>query len=227
MSVEDIYACDIHFRHQENDNLYCFIFQIQSEANEAVASRDVAVHGLNKVWPALRPIITTEAVGLCAVGREIWPATSIPEIQRIDENGSREIGLSTALPGQNSMVAQLFGDAGNPNRFNRGRDFLAAWNCQDQTRGMFDSDPLSDAQTFYEGDWKTFTATSGNQFRWGTFSLTQAKKTVPQNGNPPVDPDAVFFWPIELVRLNPLVRTQRRRQPEDPCRVYRTFDPNI
>lgn len=229
MAINDVYVGDIHMRLQDNPNLYCFFYQITVENDETAAARDVAVHLKDVVAPLLIAFHTPAVIFRCSTGREVWPASSIVEVQDINDlPGDDTPNLDhTTLPGQVSLLAHLYGNAADPNKSNRGRDFLHGFSTQDCDNGIWQTSILSSVQNFYEVLPKTFTSVNQNTFAWGHFSLTQAAKTVGQNGNPPVDPLAKFFWNIELIRLHNLARTQRRRQPEDPCQQYVTFDPRL
>lgn len=225
MPEGDIYQGDVVFLLQDNPNRYCFFYEMQSESNQGVAARDVAVHLKDFVVPLMLPMVRIEVTFVCTEAREIHPQTSIVETQAVDLVGDRDDVGQTALPGQCSALAQLFGDADNPDRFNRGRDFWTGFaDGIDHENGKWTDVVLQLLQTFYESLPKTFTSTNSNSFRWGHFSRTRAKQN---EADPPPVPLHQIFWPIELIRLQHLVKTQRRREPSFPCELLNTFDPNI
>ncbi len=217
MATGDVYQGEQHFTLQSNPNTYCFFYQITTEVNESVASRDVAVHMKDVVFPLIQALTVDTAIFHCVTGKEVWPKTSIVEVQETPGIGGQDKGLAQILPGQCNMVAQLYGDQANPTASNKGRDFWTGWISDDQEDGKFESSATGVIQTFYETLPKSFTSTNGNVFDWGVFSMKLAKQS------PPVP----FFFTVKLIRINKLVRTQRRRQPEDPCPAFVTFDPNL
>ena len=144
------------------------------------------------------------------------PNNSIPLIAPVTTPaGSRT--PADNLPGQCSLVATLFGNTSDPNGKNRGRDFWAGGQEGDQANGVWGTGGGVFAEIikdYYEARTVLVSPVSGNVFSWGTFSA----KAV-------ADADPIHFWQMELVRLRLLVRTQRRRQPTDPCETFLEAEP--
>lgn len=216
MSVGDVYMSALHFTYQGNANLFCNYFQVDEEPSVDDVITDVEAY-INTDWASdLRPIVDTSFVVDCIEVRQVHPNNSIPLITTVAiPAGSRT--PADNLPGQCSLVATLFGDKNNPDKNNRGRDFWTGGQEGDQAAGVWDtaaSKFLDLVKDYYANRTVLVSPVSGNVFSWGTFSATRAKAAT-----------APWFWQMELVRLRHLVRTQRRRQPADPCETFTTVEP--
>ena len=233
MPVNDVYQVDINTRFQENDNIYCFVYQVRTVVDETLIPGDLETYGELTIAPALLPIHIPGVVFRCVVVNQIWPNASIPTIESLlDAPGTRT--FTKGLPGQCSAVVQIFGDTSDPTGRNRGRDYLYGQDVGDLAvaGNVWDAGYLTDVCTFYQVLDDGFTSPGGNVFELGVFSRMQAKENIdPQfvsNGGIVPDPDTFgddFFNQVVLYRLQPLVRTQRRRQPLDPCLDLTNCDP--
>ncbi len=208
MAVDYIYQTIIHSKHQNNANAYCWYFRVSTEVVADDVPDDLLVV-ITAIQSAMRSLHTTDVNFECNEVRQIWPNNSLPQIGITDEAGTRT--TTASLPGQCSCVVTLYGDTTNPTKFNRGRDFLYGMDEADQGNGLFTVGPgyLTDVDTFYAAR-SLITAQGGNEFEWGNFSMTKAKL---------LGALATYWFPMELMRSRQLVRTQRRRQPLDPCEV--------
>lgn len=224
MPAGDVYTGELHFELQNNFNIYSFFYEVTNESNETTVARDIAVHIKEDVWPLIKPDVRINFLAHCAIAREVCPATSLNSVIRIDEPGEEDAINVETLPGQCSLLAQLFGDTENPNRHNRGRDFWTGFSDSAQVNGFWQAAKIADVQAFYEALPKSFTSENANTLRWGVFSPTRCKQN---KAEPPPEPLHQVFWPVQLVRLVFAVRTQRRREHFDPCFTTAPFDPNI
>ncbi len=225
MAVGDVYSADIHMTYQQNPNVYCFNYEVTTQANEDAIVSDLLTFAENTIQADLLPLHVTGALFPCVTVKQIWPNSSLPAIAATPATpGTRT--TTTSLPGQCSNVWQVYSNTGNPTGRNRGRDFLYAQDCADLTIGgdKYDAGYLAAVAAVYDGITNVVAPGSGNVFDWVVFSRTQAMENIdPQyvgNGgavpNPPTFGDDASNVVI-LVRSDGLVRTQRRRQPEDPC----------
>lgn len=218
--VGDIIQVNNEFVFQGDANLYSWFLQCDDVVDSGAMDIDMEEFGgLREV--AWRPLQAIELNFACISWRRLWPQKSLPRVAATGNIGTWT-PVDGPLPGQNSLVVTLYGDVDDPNRNNRGRDFISGLDGASQVNGVWSFGILDQARQLvemYETMTSTFVAfASGNVYRIGLFSQTQANKTIPQ-GDPPVieDPDAVFFWPLVQVRGRSLVRTQRRRAAQDPC----------
>lgn len=213
MPVDDIYLGNIENEFQGNANTYSFYLRVETVNDEDNISAGV-LEFLAARRTALLPLHSLLVTFRCNTVRQVWPNKSLPESDITGLIGSRTC-TAGVLPGQCSAVITLYGDKANPTQHNRGRDFMTGACVDDQVNGTWFTGPASYLQDwcdYYQTMTNSFTDSFGNVFDIGIFSLTQAKKTIE------VPPQAVvFFWPLNFVRGRSLVRTQRRRQPEDPC----------
>lgn len=231
MAVDDVYMGVAHSIYQQNANVFCVYFQVESEIDESAIAQEIADWVELVAVVALQPLRATLVEWRCSTARRIWPDTSI---ETVNPFGPFALGTRVGtdyLPGQLSAVIQLVGNSDTPTSRNRGRDFHY---------GMLQSDIdtfganwtaafQQELNDIYVAFTSTFTTTTSNVLRLGVFSRTQAEENVdPQyvsNGGTVPDPPTFgdpFFNILDQVRSNPLIRTQRRRQPEDPCRFYTT-----
>jgi len=224
----DVIQVNNEFTFQGDANLYSWY--LQSSVVVFSDAMDVDMEEFAKAREAaLRPLSAILLTFACVSWRRIWPQKSLPRVVSTGFPGTFT-PTSGALPGQNSLVVTLYGDVDDPNRHNRGRDFWTGFDADSQANGVWKLGPGDQATLFaamYATMTSTFEATvSGNEYRIGLFSRTQANKTIPQ-GDPPiiVDPAAVYFWPLQQVRARSLVRTQRRRAAQDPCEAI--FDQDV
>lgn len=216
MAVGDIYMTALHFTYQKNVNLMCNYFQVDEEPSSDDVETDLATFVQDDWDDELRSIFDDKFVVDCSEVRQVHPNNSIPLVTAVlNPTGSRTPG--DGLPGQCSLVATLFGNKTDPNAKNRGRDFWTAGQEGDQANGKWRTVPgefLNLVELYYGARTVLVSPPSGNVFSWGNFS----RKAV-------AVADPIHFWQMELVRIRHLVRTQRRRQPSDPCETYTSVEP--
>lgn len=216
MAVGDIYLSTIEFTYQNNPNAYHFHLKVTTEGDPDNTGTHVAQFGQARTI-AYQALHNTFVDFQCATARQIWPNKSVPEVVITNLSGNRTTTGPITLPGQCSCVVTLYGDPVDPTKHNRGRDFWTGQLAQDQELGLWDHPAayLQEVCDWYAAMGNTYT-NGGNVFDIGIFSPTEAKRSL----GPPPDPTVVFFWKLQKIRAKQLVRTQRRRQPEDPCEVF-------
>lgn len=215
MPVGDIYVVSNEFEYQDNANAYSFYLRVTAEANPNLVGSQLLDFGVARqtAWLPLHQVLVTFR---CVTARQVYPTNSLPQLRITDVTGSRSCFPSLAgLPGQCCAVATLYGDIANPTANNRGRDFITGMCCSDQINGVIDVDGGGyggDLCLMYVTMSSSYTA-GGNEYEIGIYSPTRAKPPMW-----PVTPSVVpFFWRLQHVRVRSLIRTQRRRQPQDPC----------
>ena len=223
----DVIQVNNEFTFQGDANLYSWYLQASVVVLSNTMDVDLEEFG-NQRQAALLPLSAGALNFACISWRRLWPKKSLPRVAATGFGGTFT-PVNGPLPGQNSLVVTLYGDVDDPNRNNRGRDFWTGLDSASQFDGVWNLGPGNQATLFaamYATMTSTFVATgSGNEYRIGLFSQTNANKTIPQ-GDPPVivDPAAVYFWPLQQVRARSLVRTQRRRAAQDPCEAILDLD---
>lgn len=215
MPVGDIYQVTNEFTYQNNPNAYNWHVRVTAEAAPEDVVDDLAAFGQEREdnWLLIH---NPSCVFRCITVRQVYPTSSLPSIVATDNAGNRScIPPLTHLPGQCSCVVTRYGDLGNPTQYNRGRDFITGQCSGDQTNGVFSAGVasyLEEVCDMYAAMGNTYVA-GGNEYDIGIYSPSRAK---PENW--PVVPSVPpYFWPLIHVRGRSLVRTQRRRQPLDPC----------
>lgn len=219
MPIGDIYQVNNEFTLQGNANLVSWYLKLTAISDEDLVEADALAFG-NATQGMLMGITSGNVSYLCWTARQVWPNASLPGAAA-DVQAGEVLCVDTSLPGQCSMVVTTYGDTENPTRHNRQRDFLTGFCCDEQTNGEWNilrMEAVADAYKTLGNIWSA--GAGGNTFEVGLFSMSEAKKTVSQGGNPPVDEDAEFWWILQLVRVKQLVRTQRRRQPLAPCELF-------
>lgn len=239
MPEGDIYMATIWERYQDNDNAHIFCVNVENETVQAQSPVEIDNWLHNDVLPLMKPLKNEKLVFRCSNVQQVWgnlpspgPKTSLPRVTPfIAQTGSRDLTAAAPMPGQLSLVAQLITDQDNPTSRNRGRDFWYA-----MLQGDMDSDDGDrwdaafqlEVITFYTSLTSNFSNGSGNTYSWGVFSRTQAVENAnpdatDENGIPNSEKPTFgdpYFQTATKVRINPMIRTQRRRQPLDPCKVY-------
>jgi hypothetical protein len=215
MAVGDIWVASNEFTYQKNPDSYSFHLRIDAEAVPGNVPEDVLDFAEQRETAWL-PLHNPSVVFECVSARQLFPTPGLPRNRRTDNSGNRSCDpVSSHLPGQCSAVVTLYGDVADPTASNRGRDFITGQCCNDQINGTWDSGAgsyLESLCNFYRDMTNVFTQ-GGNVFSIGIFSPTRAGFRT----GPDVPPDPPYFWPLVFVRARSLVRTQRRRQPEDRC----------
>lgn len=216
MPAGDIYMSALHFTYQGNANLYCNYFRVKTEVNESLIPSEIAVYVDNDWDTEMKPTVDSSFVPDCIEVRQVHPNNSIPDISAVTNPAGTRTPADN-LPGQCSLVATLFGDVANPDARNRGRDFWTGAQEGDQAAGVWSSVPGNFKNLingYYAARDTEFVGGSGNVYEWVIFSRTAAKLLLP-----------VFSWTVKLMRVRYLIRTQRRRQPADPCEAFDNVSP--
>lgn len=233
MPVNDIYSVDIHSRYQNNDNIYCYVYQLDTISDASKIVTDLLEQGELTITPGLLPLHISTVIFRCVDVHQIHPNAGLPEIvDLVSDAGTRT--LTQALPGQLSAVSSIYGNTTDPTQRNRGRDYFYGQDAADLDAGggKWDAAYLANICTFYQLLNAGFTSAAGNAFSLGVFSRKQATENIdPQfvsNGgavpDPPTFGDDVFNT-VQMYRMKGLIRTQRRRQPEDLCEENTDCDP--
>lgn len=215
MPVGDIWQVTNEFNYQGNPDSYSFHLRVDAEGDTAQLADNLLDFGEARetAWlPLHNPSVEFE----CVTARLLFPNTGLPRNRRTGVNGNRTCTPTLAhLPGQCSCVVTLYGDVESPNGNNRGRDYITGQCCNDQLNGIWETGPGDYLQQIclYYGVMGNTYAPGANTFTIGIFSPTKAGFRT----GPNVPPDPPYFWPLVFVRARSLVRTQRRRQPEDRC----------
>ncbi len=229
MAINDVYQGILEAVYQDNPNQFQMHFQTTTSIGSVTEPDDIAEFMELTVLPELVPLAVAAKVWRCSTAREIWPSTSLEKVRPFSPVIPGTRMLTSACPGQLSAVAQLVTVQIDSNSRTRGRDFHYAQDVVDlDVSGVsWDLTYLTEIRDAYVTIGSSFTGTAGNVFDIGVFSRVQALENINPDfvGNGGLIPDPPlfgqpFFRQITGVRTNPLVRTQRRRQPEDPCRVY-------
>ncbi len=216
MAVGDIWQVNNEFEYQDNANIYSWYLRVETEGDAAAVPADMLAFGVDRQVELVllhNPFVNFR----CTTARQIYPDNGLPQMEITGEVGSRLCTpVGDVLPGQCCCVITLYGDIANPDANNRGRDFFTGMCCSDQVNGTLDHGApatyLQDVCDMYQRMTHTWTV-GGNSYTIGVYSPSKAKPAG-WPGNPSIPP---FFWPLEHVRARSLIRTQRRRQPLDPC----------
>lgn len=237
MPVGDIYVGAVESTYQNNANTLLVCMEMTDIVDELSIPNDMTLWLRDVVVPLILPLINPGVVCRCVTAQQVWtidpdpgPQTSLKFVELvIIGTGTRTPSAGNFAPGQCSLVIQQVTDQGDPNDRNRGRDFWYGMNCEDLTIGgdTWDLAYMTAVRTLYSTITSHITGSLGNQWDIGIFSRTQAMENINpdfvSNGGTEPDPPTFggpIFNILTLVRSNPLVRTQRRRQPLDPCLVY-------
>lgn len=215
MAVGDIYVVANEFEYQGNPNAYAWHLQVRVEGTPDKIAADALAFGVAR-QTAWLPLHNPSVNFRCVTARQVYPDFSLPKLQITTASGNRTCTPSLAhLPGQCSCVVTLYGDINNPTSFNRGRDFVTGQCCDDQLNGVLTSGPVSYLQELCDmyAAMTNVYVNGGNEFDIGVYSPSRAKPPT----WPIVPSIPPFFWKLEHVRGRSLMRTQRRRQPLDPC----------
>lgn len=228
MSVGDVYQSNIWTRYQDNDNVFTFCVEVDPELDPDSACLDINIWAVATVVPLLKPLHNDRVTFRCSTCRQMWPTKSLEQVADLSDLPGTRVGVDY-IPGQLSDVAQIVSDVTDPTARNRGRDFWYGMMLGDMDALSEEWDPAFQSELcgFYTVLTRSFTGATGNGYTWGVFSGTQAAENVdPQfvsNGGVIPDPPTFGnapFRTVEMVRMNPMIRTQRRRQPLNPCAAY-------
>ncbi len=231
MAVDDVYLCEIFFTHQKNPNLWSAFFEVTTSAEPAtldVIELNTAFFGsfptAVKTWSDDTVIFHCTKTSLVRRGDLSDTSIPLPSLSTLaDAQGLR---VSTeALPGQCSMVVQTLVSTEEVKPRTRGRDFITGLVEGDQSDGLWSQTAadlvLNEYNTVMLG---TVDGVGTGRYLYGNWSRTQHAENINKdfvgNGGIVPDPDTFgdpAFNAVTAVRAQQLVRTQRLRQPEDPC----------
>ncbi len=232
MAVGDIIRTDVHFTFQGNPNIYCFAFRVIIPA-PALDDEDNLLdwwetEGLVGVLgPPVKVGFDTlhdnTVVFNCLVAQKIANALT-PTVKGVSLEVTKTIGINgtlsgLSLPGQNSFMLQTLPlNLSSILSTERGRNFHTGLHDTDQIDGVW-TQAASDKITKFYGDWflgdnVEFGSAEYEYINWS--ATTHAKNVSSIPPSPLVD-----AWnAVEHVRGLKSVKTQRRRQHENPCDKY-------
>lgn len=208
--MADLYHVKIFSTLQKNDNIYNFDLEQTGVGAAGTPENELNEFFKMVILPPLLPLHADTMVFECIETQKFDPVKGVAEQLPLEENnvGTRN---GQALPGQCSLVMQLFSDTLDVTPNNRGRDFQFGAVEGDQVDGRWFQAYMDAWRNFYEAFILVPTITENNwQFLIGVFSPT-LKKLIPV-----VD----YFFPYSEAKPKALVRTQRRRQPTNPCDLF-------
>lgn len=217
MAVDDVYQTDIFFTFQgDTNNIFTYHLKETNAPAGADSEDEINFFMVNVFIPDLLTNFSPDLVFDCSDTRRIWSGAQnslVPSISRqlaMMLPGTSSPGES--LPGQCSMLIQLMGDLDNPDPSRRGRDFYTGFIEGDQAAGVWTANASGDLTTDLKENLMDGVGTAnGGQYQWIVFSHKFAKQ------EPQVDDPSTI---INVLRALKHVRTQRRRQPTNPCDKY-------
>ncbi len=226
MAVGDVLQIDLNWTMQKNPNTYSYHYIVTVDPSTAEPVDDLLAVFSSAVMPNLANTFDDSAMLDCLVASVIEGEKVIPRVDLIGAAGGRAPGL--ALPGQCSMLVQILPDVGEPTPRRRGRDFISALQEADQLDGDWTQAAADLVLSIYNTELAaTLVGAGGGNYEYGVYSFTQFKENnnpiYVSNGGSTPDPPTFgddTFSEAGQFRALPQVRTQRRRQPEDPCQVY-------
>jgi len=217
MAVTDVYKSNIFFDLQgQPDNILTYYFRQSGDVTSGFVE-DSIIDGIETdLLPALAVVLNEELVFGCievaklfdGAGNVVMP--SIPRHKTIDIEGA--ISLTESLPGQCSLVVQTLPGLDDTNPRHRGRDFYTGFSEGDQADGVWlEATANALVAALQSALSPVLQGSADGEYQWVNWSPTIAAEAAPA-----IRPDSV----ITHVRPLRLVRTQRRRQPENPCALY-------
>ncbi len=224
MAVDDILKLDVNFELQKNPNTYDFVYRVEvAGGTDAADALALATFFNTTPMTNILPIQTDAINFTCLVVTRIDPSPLVPQKVLTGVAGTK---VTDSLPGQCSMVLQLHKDESNDSARQRGRDFWSGFVEGDQDTGVWTNAAMDTIQNWYQTEILGTISQGGATFRFGVWSRTQKKENDdPQfvsNGGAVPDPPTFGTDPFTVVTYicsRTQVRTQRRRQPEDPCEI--------
>ncbi len=231
MAIDDIIKADVFFTHQKNPNQYCYNFETTVSSEPATQDLEefatvfvaIIMPGI-KAWSDESVIFNCVKTSLVVRGDPDDDSVPLPVIKNLGDAAGTRMTLD-ALPGQCSAVVQTLKSIDEVKPRTRGRDFITGLVETDQTDGLWTQATadlvLNRYDTVIIG---TLAGVGAGRYLYGNFSPTQQAENVNKdfvsNGGLVPDPETFGdapFSEVTLSRMQQLVRTQRLRQPEDPC----------
>lgn len=215
MATGDVYQVEIWNTLQGDTNNIWTFHVIEDGAPAGTVEDDLNDHFSDHVVDNLLSFLADVFTFTCIDTKKIYDAlsnsklTSVP--RQLSLTGKVGTDVNDSLPGQCSLVMQEIGDLDTASPTSRGRLFINGASELSQADGEWD-------QTWAQGVIGVFntnllggfTGDDGGTYRWGVVSQKILDQT----------PPGTFFTEIEQLRGLKQVRTQRRRQPLDPCDRY-------
>lgn len=223
MAELDIIRIDVNSTFQKNPNLFCTYWVVTAaDSSGDDVNALLNSYSLNVVTP-LQAIYPVGIEVDCLVGQTVDPLpASIPQVFAETGPGIR---MGAELPGQCSAVVQQLPTQLNPTARQRGRDFWTGLVETDQVDGLWVQATANLVLGFYNDELiPGLSGAAGGTYGYVVWSKTQRDENDdPQyvsNGGSTPDPPTfgdLESYVIDRVRMVAPVRTQRRRQAEDPC----------
>ena len=222
MSLGDIYQVDLHSVFQGNRNIMCFNCMVLVDPASDPIGLDLANYFEASFIPGLAPLMHTGKNWDCietqlkSIKAALCEVNDLKYQQNIDIDGT--LATSPGLPGQCSLVVQTFQELVATDANNRGRDFWQGFIETQQVDGEWVQATWDSLQTVLDGTiMGGFEGPDGGEYGWVNYSPTLAKaRCALPGGTDPLTADTAWFE-ITFLRALKQVRTQRRRQAENPC----------
>jgi len=225
MAVDEVFKLTMHSTFQDNKNMWCAFYK---ETNApSTQSTPVALSA------AFEAQVDTEILPIKPTGWHMDCITVegveffqpyMPFVAPTDYTGTLAGG---ELPGQCSAIVETLPDDVTAKVRQRGRDFWTGLvEGGDQVDGVMQQAAANRILNFYIVQILPDLTGNGGIWEYGNYSYRQRKENLdPQfvsNGGSVPDPPTFGdppFTQVTFVRMNALVRTQRRREPIDPCAI--------
>jgi len=217
MPVNDLYKTDVWNEFQGDvDNQWTFISKVITDAPGVLGNEE----DLNSHFAATVDLLLIQMAltfeFTCIDTKKIYVATTNKKTPGIPHQlgltGKAGTSMGGALPSQCQFCVQELSDIDDGNPSKRGRSFYNGFNVDDQTDGDWDSIPVTVfAAVLVTQLMGGFTGPNGGDYTWvGISSKAFDLDPIP----------AGFTFDINILRGLKQVRTQRKRQPLNPCDRY-------
>lgn len=231
MAQNDIYRVDVHSTLQKNPNVNCFFYQETDEVTPGGNPTKILLDEFVATnLPDMLELFDETMIVDCTTCQLHHPTKGFPQLTEGPLPGLKM--MAVALPGQCSMVAQTLSNLDDITARNRGRDFHTGFVETEQVDGTWTVAAVALVGAFYVSEMMVPLMAGGGTFVYGNFSATQAAENINPLflGDPPAQtPPPTFgdppFQIVSQVQITTKVRTQRRRQPLDPCILPTRFPP--
>lgn len=222
MPANDIYETQLWSTLQgDTANIFTFYFKVNTAPSTGTEEDDLNDHMNDHVVTNWLALLAPAMEFTCLDTKRIYESlgdtksTSIP--RQLSLTGQVGTDVGDSLPGQCSLVVQELTDMEFSDPSARGRSFYNGFVVDTQTDGVWDTVHATGfINILVTNLMGGFTGDNGGQYTWVQVSQKRL------NTDPiPLGMNA------EITQLRGLkqVRTQRRRQPLDPCDRYFTLQP--
>jgi len=217
MPVGDVYQSNLWSTFQgDHANVWTAFFRADTLPDTLTVEEDLNEFMENVMVAAFKSVVRDTFIFECSDTSKIWDeltdlvSTSLPRQRAFNVPGT--ILTGNTLPGQCSLLIQLLSDLESSNPMSRGRDFFNGLLAADQLDGVWALGPVAIIQAIYKSNLIDGVSTTDNGvYTYVNFSRKAASD--PAILGSPVRP-------IIAIRSLKHVRTQRRRQPMNPCDKY-------